>query len=215
MASDKKKNYSTEGLNSRQEVQDALASAGYQPSEQVTEAEAALKAQQSAAPSDYQSRYQDQIDRTLNDLNARRTFHYNYAQDPLYQQYAQAYTQNAHNASADAAAQAAALTGGYGSSYAASVAQQAYQQQIGALNQAIPTLYQLALDTYDSGGDALVSQLDQLNTQEQNAQGLYQQKLSDYRRRGADRALRHHGPRLAGGVAREHRVQHLREQPCL
>ena len=27
MASDKKKNYSTEGLNSRQEVQDALASA--------------------------------------------------------------------------------------------------------------------------------------------------------------------------------------------
>ena len=42
MASDKKKNYSTEGLNSRQEVQDALASAGYQPSEQVTDAEAAL-----------------------------------------------------------------------------------------------------------------------------------------------------------------------------
>ena len=65
MASDKKKNYSTEGLNSRQEVQDALASAGYQPSERVTEAEAALKAQQSAAPGNYQSRYQDQIDRTL------------------------------------------------------------------------------------------------------------------------------------------------------
>ena len=180
MASDKKKNYSTEGLNSCQEVQDALASAGYQPSEQVTEAEAALKAQQSAAPGNYQSRYQDQIDRTLNDLNARRAFHYNYAQDPLYQQYAQAYTQNAHNASADAAAQAAALTGGYGSSYAASVAQQAYQQQIGALNQAIPTLYQLALDTYDSGGDALVSQLDQLNTQEQNAQAQYNAELSDY-----------------------------------
>lgn len=55
MASDKKKNYSTEGLNSRQKVQDALASAGYQPSEQVTEAEAALKAQQSAAPGDYRA----------------------------------------------------------------------------------------------------------------------------------------------------------------
>ena len=170
MASDKKKNYSTEGLNSRQEVQDALASAGYQPSEQVTEAEAALKAQQSAAPGDYQSRYQDQIDRTLNDLNARRAFHYNYAQDPLYQQYAQAYTQNAHNASADAAAQAAALTGGYGSSYAASVAQQAYQQQIGALNQAIPTLYQLALDTYDSGNA--------YNTAYQQDYGQYQDYLS-------------------------------------
>ena len=180
MASDKKKNYSTEGLNSRQEVQDALASAGYQPSEQVTEAEAALKAQQSAAPGDYQSRYQDQIDRTLNDLNARRAFHYNYAQDPLYQQYAQAYTQNAHNASADAAAQAAALTGGYGSSYAASVAQQAYQQQMGALNDALPSLYRLALDTYNSEGDDVVTRIDQLNTQEKNAQAQYNAELSDY-----------------------------------
>lgn len=180
MASDKKKNYSTEGLNSRQKVQDALASAGYQPSEQVTEAEAALKAQQSAAPGDYQSRYQDQIDRTLNDLNARRAFHYNYAQDPLYQQYAQAYTQNAHNASADAAAQAAALTGGYGSSYAASVAQQAYQQQIGALSEAIPTLYRLALDTYTGGGEELVTKLDQLGAREQNDQNLYNNELADY-----------------------------------
>ena len=180
MASDKKKNYSTEGLNSRQEVQDALASAGYQPSEQVTKAEAALKAQQSAVPGDYQSRYQDQIDRTLNDLNARRAFHYNYAQDPLYQQYAQAYTQNAHNASADAAAQAAALTGGYGSSYAASVAQQAYQQQIGALSEAIPTLYRLALDTYTGGGEELVTKLDQLGAREQNDQNLYNNELADY-----------------------------------
>ena len=180
MASDKKKNYSTEGLNSRQEVQDALASAGYRPSEQVTEAEAALKAQQSATPGDYQSRYQDQIDRTLNDLNARRVFHYNYAQDPLYQQYAQAYTQNAHNASADAAAQAAALTGGYGSSYAASVAQQAYQQQIGALSEAIPTLYRLALDTYTGGGEELVTKLDQLGAREQNDQNLYNNELADY-----------------------------------
>ena len=102
------------------------------------------------------------------------------SQDPLYRQYAQQYTQNAHNASADAAAQAAALTGGYGSSYAASAAQQAYQQQIGALNEAIPSLYSLALDTYTSGGDELVSRLDQLNAQEQSAQEQYDRKLSDY-----------------------------------
>ncbi|MBD4491315.1 cell envelope biogenesis protein TolA, partial [Xanthomonas citri pv. citri] len=86
-------------------------------------------------------------------------FQYSYTKDPLYRQYEQNYLQNAHNASADAAAQAAALTGGYGSSYAASVAQQAYQQQIGALSSAIPTLYSLALDTYTSGGNELVSQL--------------------------------------------------------
>ena len=181
MANDeKKRSYSTEGLNSRQEVQNALASAGYRPSESVTAAGNALKELQENRPGDYESKYQDRIDAALDDLNEKKDFSYNYVNDPLYHQYAQVYTQNAHNASADAAAQAAALTGGYGSSYAASVAQQAYQQQIGALNLAIPTLYQLALDTYDSSGDALVTRLDQLSAQEQNAQGLYNQKLSDY-----------------------------------
>ena len=181
MANDeKKKSYSTEGLNSRQEVQNALASAGYRPSESVTAAGNALKELQENRPGDYESKYQDRIDAALDDLSGKKDFSYNYVNDPLYHQYAQVYTQNAHNASADAAAQAAALTGGYGSSYAASVAQQAYQQQIGALNLAIPTLYQLALDTYDSSGDALVTRLDQLSAQEQNAQGLYNQKLSDY-----------------------------------
>ena len=44
MANDeKKRSYSTEGLNSRQEVQNALASAGYRPSESVTAAGNALK----------------------------------------------------------------------------------------------------------------------------------------------------------------------------
>lgn len=181
MANDeKKRSYSTEGLNSRQEVQNALASAGYRPSESVTAAGNALKELQENRPGDYESKYQDRIDAALDDLSGKKDFSYNYVNDPLYHQYAQVYTQNAHNASADAAAQAAALTGGYGSSYAASVAQQAYQQQIGALNLAIPTLYQLALDTYDSSGDALVTRLDQLSEQEQNAQGLYNQKLSDY-----------------------------------
>lgn len=177
---EKKRSYSTEGLNSRQEVQNALASAGYRPSESVTAAGNALKELQENRPGDYESKYQDRIDAALDDLSGKKDFSYNYVNDPLYHQYAQVYTQNAHNASADAAAQAAALTGGYGSSYAASVAQQAYQQQIGALNLAIPTLYQLALDTYDSNGDALVTRLDQLSAQEQNAQGLYNQKLSDY-----------------------------------
>ena len=102
------------------------------------------------------------------------------SRDPLYRQYEQLYTQNAHNASADAAAQAAALTGGYGSSYATSAAQQAYQQQIGGLASAIPTLYNLALDTYQSGGEELVNRLDQLNGQEQNAQTLYDRQLQDY-----------------------------------
>ena len=140
----------------------------------------ALKEWQANRPGDYQSSYQERIDQLLNQLLQRESFQYSYTKDPLYRQYEQNYLQNAHNASADAAAQAAALTGGYGSSYATSAAQQAYQQQIGALSSAIPTLYSLALDTYTSGGNELVSQLDQLNNSEQDAQQQYNNKLSDY-----------------------------------
>ena len=172
--------YSAAGLGSRAEVENALANASYKPSQTVTSAENALKEWQTNRPGDYESRYQDKIDQLLGQLLQRGSFQYSYTKDPLYRQYEQNYLQNAHNASADAAAQAAALTGGYGSSYAASVAQQAYQQQIGALSSAIPTLYSLALDTYTSGGNELVSQLDQLNSSEQDAQQLYNDRLSDY-----------------------------------
>ncbi len=172
--------YSTERLNSRADVEKAMANASYRPSQQVTDAADALKQWQQNRPADYQSSYQDRINELLGQLLERENFQYSYTRDPLYRQYEQLYTQNAHNASADAAAQAAALTGGYGSSYATSAAQQAYQQQIGGLASAIPTLYSLALDTYQSGGEELVNRLDQLNGQEQNAQTLYDRQLQDY-----------------------------------
>ncbi len=172
--------YSAAGLDSRAEVEDALANTSYRPSQNVTDAKQELLQWQDSRPADYQSGYQDRIDSLLEELLSREKFQYSYTKDPLYRQYEQLYTQNAHNASADAAAQAAALTGGYGSSYATSAAQQAYQQQIGALNNVLPSLYSLALDTYNSAGDELLSRLEQLNGQEQNAQTLYEKQLSDY-----------------------------------
>ena len=172
--------YSTAGLNSSKEVENALANAEYVPGQSVTNAAADLKNWQQNRPGKYESTYQGRIEDLIGQLLERNSFQYSYAQDPLYRQYAQQYTQNARNASADAAAQAAALTGGYGSSYAASVAQQAYQQQMGALNDALPSLYRLALDTYNSEGDDVVTRIDQLNTQEQNAQAQYNAELSDY-----------------------------------
>ncbi len=172
--------YSTEGLDSRAEVEKAMANASYRPSQQVTDAADALKQWQQNRPADYQSSYQDGIETSCwGSCWNGRIFSTATPADPLYRQYEQLYTQNAHNASADAAAQAAALTGGYGSSYATSAAQQAYQQQIGGLASAIPTLYSLALDTYQSGGEELVTRLDQLNGQEQNAQSLYDRQLQD------------------------------------
>lgn len=172
--------YSTAGITSRSDAEKALANAQYQQSQAVTDAAAALSEWQNSRPAAYQSAYQSRINSLLNELTDRGSFSYNYLQDPLYSQYAQAYTQNAHNASADAAAEAAALTGGYGSSYAVSAAQQAYQQQINQLNNAIPTLYSLALDTYNSAGDDLVTKLENLSAQEQSAQSLYDKELADY-----------------------------------
>ena len=188
MSEKKKQEYTTGGLKNRQDVENALASAEYRPSQEVTDAASALKQWQANRPGDYESAYQGRIDGLMEDLLDRKEFSYSYGADPLYRQYAQLYTQNAANASADAAAQAAALTGGYGSSYAASVAQQAYQQQIGALSEAIPTLYRLALDTYTGGGEELVTKLDQLGArdtlygyyaaQEQQAASRKQEKFN-------------------------------------
>jgi hypothetical protein len=167
--------YSTAGLNSRKEVENALTNAVYTPGQSVTDAAADLRNWQQNRPGKYESAYQGRIEDLIGQLLERNSFQYSYAQDPLYRQYARQYTQNARNASADAAAQAAD-----GSSYAASAAQQAYQQQMGALNDALPSLYRLALDTYNSEGDDVVTRIDQLNTQEKNAQAQYNAELSDY-----------------------------------
>ena len=100
--------YDTSGLENRQQVEEAMAGAGYRPGQSVTNAANALKEWQDKRPEAYQSSYQNRINEVLDRLLARENFAYSYTQDPLYRQYAQQYTQNAHNASADAAAQAAA-----------------------------------------------------------------------------------------------------------
>jgi len=115
MSEKKKQEYTTGGLKNRKDVENALASAEYRPSQEVTDAASDLKQWQANRPGDYESAYQGRIDGLMEDLLDRKEFSYSYGADPLYRQYAQLYTQNAQNASADAAAQAAALTGGYGS----------------------------------------------------------------------------------------------------
>ena len=99
--------YSTAGLNSRKEVENALTNAVYTPGQSVTNAAADLKNWQQNRPGKYESTYQGRIEDLIGQLLERNSFQYSYAQDPLYRQYAQQYTQNARNASADAAAQAA------------------------------------------------------------------------------------------------------------
>ena len=112
MSEKKKQEYTTGGLKNRQDVENALASAEYRPSQEVTDAASDLKQWQANRPGDYESAYQGRIDGLMEDLMDRKEFSYSYGADPLYRQYAQLYTQNAQNASADAAAQAALLVPG-------------------------------------------------------------------------------------------------------
>ena len=60
--------YSTEGLNSRADVERAMANASYRPSQQVTDAADALKQWQQNRPAAYQSSYQDRINELLGQL---------------------------------------------------------------------------------------------------------------------------------------------------
>ncbi len=172
--------YAAGGIASKEQAQNALAGARYSPGRYVQDAAQALREWQQSSPTGYTSAYQPQIDALLGQLGGREPFRYDYSADPLYQQYAKVYTQNARLASEDAAAQAAALTGGYGSSYAASAAQQAYQQQMDELNAIVPALYAQALNEYNDEGQALYDQLAAYTTQEQAAQDRYYRDVDLY-----------------------------------
>ena len=71
MTTDEKKKYSTDGLNSRQQVEQAMAAADYRPSQEVTDAANDLKQWQEKRPGSYESAYQGRIDSLLNDLLGR------------------------------------------------------------------------------------------------------------------------------------------------
>ena len=73
----------------------------------------------------------------------------------------------------DTMGQAAALTGGYGNSYAQSAAQQTYQGYLQGLNDVMPELYQLALETYDRQNQNLLNQYGAIADREALDYGRY------------------------------------------
>lgn len=125
--------------------------------DQVGQAQLQLRSQM-AQPGGYRSQWQTQLDDTMKRIMNREKFTYDLNGDALYQQYKDRYITGGKMAMMDTMGQAAALTGGYGNSYAQGVGQQAYQGYLQGLNDKIPELYQLALDSYDREGDALMQQ---------------------------------------------------------
>lgn len=117
--------------------------------DRLQQSQAALDSHLTTKPGAYQSKYQGQIDRVMQNITDRKPFQYDVNGDALYQQYKDRYTQMGRQAMQDTMGQAASLTGGYGNTYAQNAGQQAYGAYMQGLTDKIPELYQLALDKYD------------------------------------------------------------------
>lgn len=147
-----------------------------QPDDTVQQAQAMIRNQLS--PGGYKSQWQTQLDDTMQRILNREKFNYDLNGDALYQQYKDTHLTGGKLAMMDTMGQAAALTGGYGNSYAQGVGQQAYQGYLQGLNDKIPELYQLALDSYNREGDALMQQYGLLQDREAQDYGLWQDQMA-------------------------------------
>ena len=128
----------------------------------------------------YTSPHAGAIEAALQKIMEREDFSYDPAGDALYHRYKNYYENAGRRAMEDTMGVSAALTGGYGSTYAQTAAQQAYAAQMGALQEKIPELYALALESYRAEGDALQNRYDLLKAQEQADYSRYRDQVSDH-----------------------------------
>lgn len=152
----------------------------YAPSEAVIQAAQMLSEQMAKAPGQYNSPWSTQLNETLDKILNREKFSYDFNGDAFYQQYKDKFTQQARMASEDAVARASAMTGGYGNSYAAMAGAQAFNEQMGQLNDVIPELWQMAYDKYAREGQDLKDAYSLLAAREAEAYGKYRDEKADY-----------------------------------
>mgnify|MGYP003293014560 CR=1 FL=1 len=115
-----------------------------------------------------------------NQIANRQKFTYDLNGDMLYQQYKDNYINQGKQAMIDTMGQAAALTGGYGNSYAQSVGQQTYQGYLQELNNRVPELYQLALESYNQEGQDLANRFGVASDMYNTEYGQYRDKVGDW-----------------------------------
>lgn len=153
----------------------------YSASEKVNDAYAAKQNAESDYKNygDYKSNYSDTINGLLDKILNREDFSYDFAADPLYQQYKDQYQSEGKEAMLNTQAASTALTGGYGSSYATTAGSQAYQQSLRQADDKIPELYQLAMDKYNMDTQKLNDQFGVVGSQEDREYGQYTQGKQD------------------------------------
>lgn len=117
---------------------------------------------------------QADYDNALDSLLNRKDFKFDVNNDALYKQMKENYANLGKLAMQDTIGQASAMTGGYGNSYAQSVGQQAYNAYMQKATDAIPDLYQMALNRYSLEGDKLAQNLSALSSDRNTSYGEYQ-----------------------------------------
>lgn len=152
----------------------------YAPSDTVNEAYAALQSHIQNQPGAYASKWQDQINAIIGNIQNREDFSYDINNEALYQQYKDQYTALGKLAMQDTMGKAAAMTGGYGSSYASSAGNQAYQQYLSQLNEVVPELYGMARDQYNQEGQELYNQYGLLADQENQDYGRHMDSYNQW-----------------------------------
>lgn len=129
----------------------------------------------------YQSKYREQMDSLADQILNRKPFSHNLNGEAFYNQYKDKFTRQGELARMDTEGQLQGLTGGHKNSYARQAGQQAYQEQEQNMGAVIPELYQLAMDSYNRKGAALVGQYNQLAKLEEKdrEEHLNQQEKGD------------------------------------
>lgn len=147
----------------------------YNPSGTVGTAEAAKNAAATAVSTyaPYASPYQLGSAAMMAKILTTPDFKYDMNTDALYQQYKDQYQALGRTAMADTVGQASALTGGYGNSYAVTAGNQAYQSYLMQLNDKVPQLYQLAMDTYDRKLNNMYNQYNMLKSADDTSYARY------------------------------------------
>ncbi len=161
-------------------LKNEAAKPAYTQPKEVTQAANMLAQYEKNRPGDYQSSYQTQIQGVLDKILNQKEFSYDFASDPLYQQYADRYQQQGKIAMQDAMGQAAALTGGYGNSYAQQVGQQTYQNYLQGVNDVIPELRNAAYQTWQDERNREAANLNMLQGLDSTDYARHRDKVSDY-----------------------------------
>lgn len=153
---------------------------GYKASKDVENAQILKNQAEDAVRNygDFSYKNQAAYDEAMNAILNRKGFTYDVNGDALYQQYKDNYIRQGKLAMQDTMGQAAALTGGYGNSYATSVGNQAYQGYMAQLNDVIPELYNLALNSYNTESDRLNTNYNLLATDREAERALYTDKYN-------------------------------------